>query len=96
MTAIEHGSDDGRTIGAGTAGRMGRGIARVAPAAGPPVRLRDPDGERAAGAVAARGARLGRPVGKGRMDAVGRDAARARLRAVDGVRWTFEDEGADG
>ncbi|MCD9143828.1 3-hydroxyacyl-CoA dehydrogenase [Streptomyces albireticuli] len=75
MTAIEL----GRTVAVVGTGTMGQGIAQVALVAGHPVRLYDAAEGRAAEAARAIGARLDRLVEKGRLDAAGRDAARARL-----------------
>lgn len=75
MTAIEL----GRTVAVVGTGTMGQGIAQVALVAGHPVRLYDAAEGRAADAARAIGARLDRLVEKGRLDAAGRDAARARL-----------------
>ncbi|WP_405571220.1 3-hydroxyacyl-CoA dehydrogenase [Streptomyces sp. NBC_01167] len=75
MTAI----DQSRTVAVVGTGTMGQGIAQVALVAGHPVLLHDAVPGRADEAAEAIGARLDRLVEKGRMTAVERDAARARL-----------------
>ncbi|WP_327682297.1 3-hydroxyacyl-CoA dehydrogenase [Streptomyces sp. NBC_00467] len=75
MTAI----DQSRTVAVVGTGTMGQGIAQVALVAGHPVLLYDAVPGRADEAAEAIGARLDRQVEKGRMAAVERDAARARL-----------------
>ncbi|MFF7204027.1 3-hydroxyacyl-CoA dehydrogenase [Streptomyces sp. NPDC008141] len=75
MTAI----DQSRTVAVVGTGTMGQGIAQVALVAGHPVLLYDAVPGRADEAAEAIGARLDRLVEKGRMAAVERDAARARL-----------------
>ncbi|MGW0706596.1 3-hydroxyacyl-CoA dehydrogenase [Streptomyces sp. NPDC002643] len=69
-------------VGTGT---MGQGIAQVALVAGHPVRLYDAAPGRAAQAVEAIGARLDRLVAKDRLTGAERDAARARLDAVESL-----------
>ncbi|MGW2598276.1 3-hydroxyacyl-CoA dehydrogenase [Streptomyces klenkii] len=71
--------DPAGTVAVVGAGTMGQGIAQVALAAGHAVRLYDAAPGRAEEAARAIGARLGRLVDKGRLDAAGRDAALARL-----------------
>ncbi|MER7662034.1 MULTISPECIES: 3-hydroxyacyl-CoA dehydrogenase [unclassified Streptomyces] len=78
MTAI----DQSRTVAVVGTGTMGQGIAQVALVAGHPVLLHDAAPGRADEAAEAIGARLDRLVEKGRMTAVERDAARARLHPV--------------
>ncbi|MFE6227030.1 MULTISPECIES: 3-hydroxyacyl-CoA dehydrogenase [unclassified Streptomyces] len=73
----------GRTVAVVGTGTMGQGIAQVALVAGHPVRLYDSAPGRAAEAVAAIGARLGRLVEKGRMTAADREAAAGRLHACE-------------
>ncbi|AIA04643.1 3-hydroxyacyl-CoA dehydrogenase [Streptomyces noursei] len=75
MTAI--GTDT--TVAVVGTGTMGQGIAQVALVAGHPVRLYDSAPGRAAQAAEAVVRRLDRLVEKGRIPAVERDAARARL-----------------
>ncbi|MFD3438538.1 3-hydroxyacyl-CoA dehydrogenase [Streptomyces sp. NPDC058685] len=75
MTAI----DQSRTVAVVGTGTMGQGIAQVALVAGHPVLLHDAVPGRAEEAAEAIGVRLDRLVEKGRMSAVDRDAARARL-----------------
>ncbi|MFI9343244.1 3-hydroxyacyl-CoA dehydrogenase [Streptomyces sp. NPDC052773] len=81
MTALDL-SSPVAVVGTGT---MGQGIAQVALVAGHPVRLYDAAPGRAAEAAAAIGARLDRLVEKDRLTGADRDAARARLRPVDGL-----------
>ncbi|MEV5337237.1 3-hydroxyacyl-CoA dehydrogenase [Streptomyces sp. NPDC052676] len=81
MTALDL-SSPVAVVGTGT---MGQGIAQVALVAGHPVRLYDAAPGRAAQAAAAIGARLDRLVEKDRLTGADRDAARARLRPVDGL-----------
>lgn len=69
-------------VGSGT---MGRGIAQVALLAGHPVRLHDTAPGRAQQAVEDIAARLGRLVGKGRLDPAARDAALGRLGVAEGL-----------
>ena len=71
--------DQSHTVAVVGTGTMGQGIAQVALVAGHPVRLYDALPGRAEEAATAIVARLDRLVEKGRMDAAGRDAARARL-----------------
>ncbi|MFE4639516.1 3-hydroxyacyl-CoA dehydrogenase [Streptomyces sp. NPDC056652] len=75
MTAIE----SGRVVAVVGTGTMGQGIAQVALVAGHPVRLYDAVPGRAEQAATTLAGRLDRLVEKGRLDAVTRDAARARL-----------------
>ncbi|MGW2510794.1 3-hydroxyacyl-CoA dehydrogenase [Streptomyces scopuliridis] len=75
MTAIE----PGRVVAVVGTGTMGQGIAQVALVAGHPVRLYDAVPGRAEQAATTLAGRLDRLVEKGRLDAVARDAARARL-----------------
>ncbi|MEI6558914.1 MAG: 3-hydroxybutyryl-CoA dehydrogenase [Rhodospirillaceae bacterium] len=66
-------------IGVIGAGQMGTGIAQVCAVAGYQVRLLDLSGDALARAVAKIGSNLDRQVGKGRLKAVEREAARARI-----------------
>jgi 3-hydroxybutyryl-CoA dehydrogenase len=79
MTALDL-SSPVAVVGTGT---MGQGIAQVALLAGHPVRLYDAAAGRARDAADAIGARLDRLVEKERLTAADRDAARARLKAVE-------------
>ncbi|MFM9449182.1 3-hydroxyacyl-CoA dehydrogenase [Streptomyces acidiscabies] len=81
MTALDL-SSPVAVVGAGT---MGQGIAQVALVAGHPVRLHDTVPGRAREAADAIGARLDRLVEKDRLTAADRDAARARLTAVESL-----------
>ncbi|GAA3122599.1 3-hydroxyacyl-CoA dehydrogenase [Streptomyces echinatus] len=81
MTALDL-SSPVAVVGTGT---MGQGIAQVALVAGHPVRLYDAAPGRAREAAEAIGTRLDRLVDKGRLAGDDRDAARARLRPVDGL-----------
>ncbi|MGW0118925.1 3-hydroxyacyl-CoA dehydrogenase [Streptomyces sp. NPDC003327] len=83
VTASEPAVGQDRTVAVVGTGTMGQGIAQVALVAGHPVRLYDSAPGRAAEAVAALTARLGRLVEKGRMDAGERDAAVGRLHAAE-------------
>ena len=76
-------------VGTGT---MGQGIAQVALVAGHPVRLYDAAPGRAAQAVDAIAARLGRRVAKGALAAADRDAALGRLAPVDRLADLAETE----
>jgi len=66
-------------VGVVGAGAMGSGIAELAARQGCTVRLHDSRAETLEHAVSAIGARLGRDVDKGRLEAAEADAARARL-----------------
>ncbi|HCA88048.1 MAG TPA: 3-hydroxyacyl-CoA dehydrogenase, partial [Streptomyces sp.] len=83
MTAVQGAPgapvDRHRTVAVVGTGTMGRGIAQVALVAGHPVQLHDTAPGRAAQAAGEIVDRLDRLVGKGRMTAADRDAARARL-----------------
>ncbi|MHC3470205.1 3-hydroxyacyl-CoA dehydrogenase [Streptomyces sp. 7R007] len=81
MTALDL-SSPVAVVGTGT---MGQGIAQVALVAGHPVRLYDAVPGRAREAADAIGARLDRLVAKDRLSAADRDAARARLEAVESL-----------
>ncbi|MFD4572019.1 3-hydroxyacyl-CoA dehydrogenase [Streptomyces sp. NPDC058417] len=81
MTALDL-SSPVAVVGTGT---MGQGIAQVALVAGHPVRLYDAVPGRAAEAADILGRRLDRLVEKDRLTAAERDAARARLTAVDAL-----------
>ncbi|MEV6022888.1 3-hydroxyacyl-CoA dehydrogenase [Streptomyces sp. NPDC052036] len=81
MTALDL-SSPVAVVGTGT---MGQGIAQVALVAGHPVRLYDVAPGRAREAAAAIGARLDRLVAKDRLTPAERDAARARLLAVENL-----------
>ncbi|MFE4018587.1 3-hydroxyacyl-CoA dehydrogenase [Streptomyces sp. NPDC059101] len=81
MTAL--GTDT--TVAVVGTGTMGQGIAQVALVAGHPVRLYDSAPGRAAQASEAIVRRLDRMVGKGRIPAAERDAARARLSPAEAL-----------
>lgn len=83
MTASDRGLPRTSTVAVVGTGTMGQGIAQVALVAGHPVRLYDAAPGRAAQAVDAIAARLGRLVVKGALAAADRDAALGRLAAVE-------------
>ncbi|MFI0817040.1 3-hydroxyacyl-CoA dehydrogenase [Streptomyces sp. NPDC021098] len=83
MSASDRGLPRTSTVAVVGTGTMGQGIAQVALVAGHPVRLYDAAPGRAAQAVDAIAARLGRLVAKDALAAADRDAALGRLAPVD-------------
>ena len=79
-----------KTIGVVGAGQMGNGIAHVCALAGYDVKLNDISRERIESGLATINGNMARQVKSGRIKAVDRDAALARIEIADGME-AFDD-----